>query len=88
VSAGVGSDLKVASVGAMTPFIFGVSILLGWMWLDVFGVLCGIAVSIWWAVWWYRRNDESFFPRDVDGGAYAITIIITVALAIFAIASA
>ena len=87
VSAGIGSDLRVASVGAMAPFIGGVAILLGYEWLDVFGVLCGIAVAIWWAVWWYRRNDESFFPRDVDGGAYAITIILTVGLGLFALAT-
>ena len=87
VSAGIGSDLKVASVGAMAPFIIGVAILLGWEWLDVFGVLLGIAGGIWWAVWWHKRNGEKFFPRDVDGGAYGISIIITVALLIFALVS-
>jgi hypothetical protein len=85
VSAGTGSDLKVASVGAMTPIIFGVAILLGWEWLDVFGVLLGIGGAIWWAVWWHKRNDEKFFPRDVNGTAYAITIVITVALLLFAL---
>ncbi|TDP96122.1 hypothetical protein [Labedaea rhizosphaerae] len=87
VSAGIGSDLKVASVAAMTPFIMGVAILLGWAWLDVFGVLLGIGGGIWWAVWWYKRNDDKFFPRDVAGGPYAITIVITVALLIFALAT-
>lgn len=87
VSAGIGSDLKVASVGLMTPIIFGVAILLGWEWLDAFGVLLGVAGAIWWAVWWYKRSGEKFFPREVNGGAYGITIIITVALLLFALLS-
>jgi hypothetical protein len=87
VSSGIGSDLRVAAVGAMAPFIMGVSILLGYEWLDVFGGLLGVGVAIWWAVWWYRRNDSKFFPRDVNGGAFAITIVITVGLLLFALAS-
>jgi hypothetical protein len=76
VSAGLGSDLRVAAVGAMAPFLAGLLVLLGYIWLGGFGILLGLGGAIWWAVWWYRKHGK-FFPRDVNTGAFTITIVLT-----------
>lgn len=78
VSAGLGSDLKVASVAAMGPFLAGMLALLGLLWIGGFGVVLGLAGAVAWAVWWYRRND-GLFPREVDNRAFFITIALTAA---------
>jgi hypothetical protein len=77
VSAGWGSDLRITAVAAMTPFLAGMLVLLGYAWIGGFGVVLGLAAAIWWAVWWYRRND-GFFPRDVNSTAFGVTIGLTV----------
>jgi hypothetical protein len=77
VSSGVGSDLLVASVAAMGPFLAGMLALLGLIWIGGFGVVLGLGGAVFWAVWWYRRNG-ALFPRDVDLAAYAITVALTV----------
>jgi hypothetical protein len=77
VSAGWGSDLRVASVGAMAPFLAGMLVLLGYLWLGGFGILLGLGAAIFWGVWWYRRNGRRFFPREVQMGAFVITIVLT-----------
>src|SRR5262245_12371862 len=61
VSAGWGSDLRVAAVGAMTPFLPGLLVLLGYLWLGGFGLLLGIGAAIAWIVWWRRSNGRRFF---------------------------
>jgi len=71
VSAGLGSDIRITAVAAMTPFLAGMLVLLGYVWLGGFGVLLGIGAAVAWAVWWFRRNDRKFFPRDVDNRASA-----------------
>lgn len=76
MSSGWGSDLRVASVGVMVPFLPGMLVLLGLMWLGGFGVVLGLAAAVWWGVWWYRKHD-GFFPKDVQGAPYVITIILT-----------
>jgi hypothetical protein len=81
VSSGWGSDLKVAAVAALAPFLAGTLALLGLLWLGGFGVVLGLAGAIAWGVWWYRRNG-GFFPRDVNGAAFGITIGLT-AVALF-----
>ena len=78
MSAGLGSDLRITAVAAMTPFLAGMLVLLGYVWLGGFGVLLGLGAAIAWAVWWFRRNDRKFFPRDVNTGAFVITIGLTV----------
>ena len=77
VSAGLGSDLRVAAVGAMAPFLAGLLVLLGYLWLGGFGLLLGIGAAIAWGVWWFRRNDRRFFPRDVATGPFYLTIVLT-----------
>lgn len=77
ISAGWGSDLRVAAVAAMAPFLAGLLVLLGYIWLGGFGILLGLGGAIFWAVWWHRRNDRAFFPRDVNGGAFTATIVLT-----------
>ncbi len=79
VSAGWGSDLRVAAVGAMAPFLGGLLVLLGYLWLGGFGLLIGLGAAIAWGVWWYRRNDRRFFPRDVRTGAFVVSIVLTAA---------
>jgi hypothetical protein len=86
VTAGVGSDFRVAVLGALMPFGAGALVLLGYMWLDALGVILAIAGGIWWAVWW-RRKHGKFFPRDVEGGPFILTIVLTVILFIAVLAS-
>ena len=78
VSAGWGSDLRLAAVGVMTPFLPGVLVLLGYLWLGGFGLLLGIGAAIAWIVWWRRSNGRKFFPRDVEAKPFYITIALTV----------
>jgi hypothetical protein len=87
VSAGWGSDLRIAAVGAMAPFLGGLLVLLGYLWLGGFGLLLGIAAAVAWAVWWYRRNGRRFFPRDVATGPFYITIALTVAAFVLTLVS-
>jgi hypothetical protein len=77
VSAGLGSDLRVAAVGAMAPFLAGVLVLLGYLWLGGFGIVLGLGGAVFWGVWWYRKHGK-FFPRDVNTGAFVGTIVLTV----------
>jgi hypothetical protein len=77
VSAGLGSDLRVAAVGAMAPFLAGLLVLLGYAWLGGFGIVLGLGGAIFWGVWWYRRNGKSF-PRAVKTGPFAGSIVLTV----------
>jgi hypothetical protein len=86
VSAGIGSDVRAAVVGALMPFGAGLAVLVGYLWLTVFGVILAVAGGIWWAVWW-RRKHGKFFPRDVEGGPFVLTIVLTVVLFICALAS-
>ncbi len=76
VSAGLGSDLRVAAVGAMAPFLAGLLVLLGYIWLGGFGIVLGLGGAVFWGVWWFRRNG-TFFPRDVNTRAFTITIVLT-----------
>jgi hypothetical protein len=87
VSAGLGSDLRVAAVGAMAPFLGGLLVLLGYLWLGGFGLLLGIGAAIAWGVWWYRRNGRRFFPRDVASTPFYITIALTVAAFVLTLVS-
>ena len=68
----------MAAVGVMTPFLPGLLVLLGYLWLGGFGLLLGIGGAIAWIVWWRRSNDRKFFPRDVATGPFYITIALTV----------
>jgi hypothetical protein len=86
VSAGWGSDLKVAAVAAMAPFLAGTLVLLGYVWIGGFGIVLGLGGAVAWGVWWYRRND-GFFPRDVNGSAFAITIVLTAVVLILVLIS-
>jgi hypothetical protein len=85
VSAGVGSDVRAAVVGALMPFGAGMLILVGYVWLGAFGVILAIAGSIGWAVWWRRRHG-AFFPRDVETGPFVGTIAIAAIAFIIALA--
>lgn len=78
VSTGWGSDLKVAAVGAMAPFLGGLLVLLGYLWLGGFGLLLGLGAAIAWAVWWHRSNGRRFFPQDVENRPFFITIALSV----------
>ena len=79
VSAGWGSDLRIVAVAAMAPFLSGLLVLLGYIWLNGFGVVLGLGAAIGWGVWWYRRNDKEFFPRAMNNGAFVITVVLTLA---------
>lgn len=70
----------------MAPFLAGTLALLGLLWLGGFGVVLGLAGAIAWGFWWYRRND-GFFPRDVNGGAFAVTIVLTVVVLVLVLVS-
>jgi hypothetical protein len=87
VSAGLASDLRVAAVGAMAPFLGGLLVLLGYLWLGGFGLLIGIGAAIAWGVWWYRRNGRRFFPRDVANGPFYITVALTVVVFVLTLVS-
>jgi hypothetical protein len=87
VSTGLASDLRVAAVGAMAPFLGGLLVLLGYLWLSGFGLLLGIGAAIVWGVWWYRRNGRRFFPRDVATVPFYITIALTVAAFVLTLVS-
>lgn len=85
VSAGLGSDFRAAAVGALMPLGAGLAALVGYIWVDVFGVLLAIGGVIWWAVWW-RRKHGKFFPRDVQNGPFVLTIVLVAVLFVVAIA--
>ena len=74
-----GSDLRIVAVAAMAPFLCGLLVLLGYIWLNGFGVVLGLAAAIGWVVWWRRRNDREFFPREMNNSAFVITIVLTIA---------
>jgi hypothetical protein len=86
VSAGIGSDFRAAAVGALMPLGAGLAALVGYIWLDAFGIILAVAGAIWWAVWWRRKNGK-FFPRDVQNGPFIVTLVIVAILAIVAFAS-
>ena len=87
VTAGTGSDIRAATLGALIPFGCGLMFLVGFLWLGWFGVFLALGGSIWWAVWWRKKHGGKFFARDVEGGPFVVTIAITVILFIAAIAS-
>jgi hypothetical protein len=87
VSAGTGSDIRVAVLGALIPFGGGLMFLVGFLWLTWFGVILAAGGAVWWAVWWRRKHNKKFFPRDVEGGPFVLTIVLTVILFIAALAS-
>ncbi|SMD23268.1 hypothetical protein [Kibdelosporangium aridum] len=87
VSAGTGSDFRVATVGAIMPFGLGMLVLVGYAWIGVFGIILGLLGAVWWAVWWRRKHNKKFFPRDVEGGPFVLTLVLTVILLIAALAS-
>jgi hypothetical protein len=87
VSAGWGSDLKVAAVAAMAPLLAGSAVLLGYLWLGGFGVVLGIGGAIAWAVWWYRR-ESAFFPRDIQTAPLVITTVVTFGLVFLSLVTA
>ncbi|RSM78957.1 hypothetical protein DMH04_32270 [Kibdelosporangium aridum] len=87
VSAGTGSDFRVAALGAIMPFGLGMLVLVGYAWIGVFGIVLGLLGAVWWAVWWRRKHNKKFFPRDVEGGPYVLTLVLTVILLIAALAS-
>ncbi|CAM3567400.1 hypothetical protein KIPE111705_14500 [Kibdelosporangium persicum] len=86
VTAGPGSDFRVATLGAMMPFGAGLLVLVGYAWMGVFGVILAVLGGVWWAVWW-RRKHKKFFPRDVESGPFVLTIVLMVILFIAALAS-
>jgi hypothetical protein len=86
VSAGLASDFRMAVLGALMPLGAGLAVLVGYIWIDAFGVILGIAGIIWWAVWW-RRKHGRFFPRDVENGPFVLTIVLVGILVIAGIAS-
>lgn len=88
MSAGWGSDIKVAAVAAMAPFLAGTLVLLGYLWIGGFGVVLGLAGAVGWGIWWFRRNSSAFFPRDVNGRAFTITVVLTVVVLVLVLASA
>ncbi|MCE7011940.1 hypothetical protein LWC34_55390 [Kibdelosporangium philippinense] len=87
VSAGTGSDFRVAVVGALMPFGLGLLVLVGYAWIGVFGVILGLLGALWWAVWWRRKHNKKFFPRDVEGGPFVFTLVLSVILFVAALAS-
>ncbi|MFC0113110.1 hypothetical protein [Kibdelosporangium aridum] len=87
VSAGTGSDFRVATVGAIMPFGLGMLVLVGYAWIGVFGIILSLLGAVWWAVWWRRKHNKKFFPRDVEGGPFVLTLVLTVILLIAALAS-
>jgi hypothetical protein len=87
VTAGPGSDFRVATLGALIPFGGGLMFLVGFLWLTWFGVILAAGGSLWWALWWRKKHNKKFFPRDVEGGPFVLTIVLTVILFIAALAS-
>nr|WP_042189594.1 hypothetical protein [Kibdelosporangium sp. MJ126-NF4]CEL18776.1 hypothetical protein [Kibdelosporangium sp. MJ126-NF4]CTQ96371.1 hypothetical protein [Kibdelosporangium sp. MJ126-NF4] len=87
VSAGTGSDVRVAILGAVMPFGLGLLVLLGYAWLGFFGAVLGVLGAVWWAVWWRRKHDKKFFPRDVEGGPFVFTLVLTVILFVLTLAA-
>jgi hypothetical protein len=85
VSAGTGSDIRAATVGALMPLGLGLIVLVGYIWLDVLGIFLALGGAVWWAVWW-RRKHGKFFPRDVEGGPFVLTVVLVVILLIIALA--
>jgi hypothetical protein len=69
----------------MTPLLPGLLVLAGYVWIGGWGILLGLGAGIAWAVWWYRRNDRRFFPRDVRTAPFVISIVLTVVAFILAL---
>lgn len=69
------SDLRIGAAAALAPFLCGLLVLIGLIWLGGFGIVLGIAGAIAWAVWWYRRNG-ALVPRQVDTRALVITAVL------------
>lgn len=80
----VNQDVLAASLAALMPLGGGLLLVLGYVWVGVFGVILAAAGVGGWAYWWYGKNQQHWFPDDLRGGQVggiaALVAIITVLL--------
>jgi hypothetical protein len=81
----VSQDLLAAAVGALMPLGAGLAIMIGYLWLDVFGAVLGAGAAIGWGVWWYKRRGV-LFPKELRGKTVAgVAILVAVLGVVFAV---
>ncbi|MEV5535572.1 hypothetical protein AB0L13_01840 [Saccharopolyspora shandongensis] len=61
-------DVLAATLAALLPLGGGMLVMLGYSWLDIFGLILGVAGAAGWGYWW-RNKHKSFFPKDLRGGS-------------------
>ncbi|MGP4017201.1 hypothetical protein [Saccharopolyspora sp. 5N708] len=61
-------DALAATLAALLPLGGGMLIMLGYVWIGVFGAILGVAGAVGWAFWW-RNKRKAFFPEDLRGGS-------------------
>jgi hypothetical protein len=76
-------DALAATLAALLPLGGGMLIMLGYVWIGVFGGILGAAGAAGWAFWWRKKN-KAFFPENLRGGSVggigALVAVITVLL--------
>ena len=81
----VQQDLLAAALAGLMPLGDGLLVLIGYVWLDIFGAILGIAGAVAWAVWWRNRRG-SFFPKDLTGGSVGgIAALVGLLVVVFAL---
>lgn len=79
-------DLLAAALAALMPLGAGFLVLIAYLWMDVFGVILGLAGVAWWAYWW-RKKRGAFFPKDLQGSSVTgMAVFVAVLGLIFALA--
>ncbi|WP_433871981.1 hypothetical protein [Saccharopolyspora sp. CA-218241] len=61
-------DVLAATMAALMPLGAGFTVTLGYLWLDIFGLIVGLGAVAGWAYWW-RNKHGAFFPADLRGGS-------------------
>jgi uncharacterized iron-regulated membrane protein len=81
----VSQDVLAAGLAALMPLGAGFLVMVGYLWVDIFGVILGLVAAAGWAFWW-RRKREAFFPKDLRGGSVAgIAVLVAILGVIFAL---
>lgn len=80
----VSQDLLAATLGALMTLGAGLLVLIGYLWLSVFGAVLGVAGVVAWGVWWHKRYGQ-LFPKELTGRTVArLALLIGVLAVIFA----
>jgi hypothetical protein len=81
----VSQDLLAAALGGLLPLGAGLLMMIGYLWIDVFGAILGAGAAAAWAFWW-RKKHGTFFPKNLDGKSVGgIGVLVAVLALIFAV---